>query len=46
MANDKDEYTKGVDQLWTGCIRDKNLVVIVVDAANLETAQRIVKSIE
>ncbi|NNK94968.1 MAG: hypothetical protein HKP41_11520 [Desulfobacterales bacterium] len=46
MANAKDEYTKGVDQLWTGCIRDKNLVVIVVDAPNLETAQKLVKNID
>jgi len=46
MADAKDEYTKGVDQLWTGCIRDKNLVMIVVDAPNLETAQRILKNIE
>lgn len=46
MANAKGEYTKGVDQLWTGCIRDKNLVVIVVDAPNLETAQKLVKSVD
>ena len=46
MVNSTDEFTKGVNQLWMGCIRDDNLVMVVVDAPNLEAAQRLVKSVE
>ena len=46
MADTNDEYTLGDDQLWTGCIRTNNLLVIVVDAPNMETAKRLVKGVE
>lgn len=46
MADPKDHFSQDVDQLWTGSIRDKNLLVIVVDAPNLETAQSLVRRVE
>ncbi|NNK14064.1 MAG: hypothetical protein HKP52_07490 [Desulfofustis sp.] len=46
MTDDKNDYTIGVDQLWIGCVRDKDLLVIVVDAPDMETAKRIVKGVE
>ena len=46
MVGVKNGYAFGDDQLWIGCIRDKNLVVIVVDAPNLETAQRLVQGVK
>lgn len=46
MDDAKEEYTYGVDQLWMGCIRDKNLVVIVVDAPSLEMARMLVQGVE
>jgi hypothetical protein len=45
MAGTIDEYTPGDDQLWTGCIRNNNLLVIVVDAPDMETARRLVKGV-
>jgi hypothetical protein len=46
MADAEDDYTVGVDQLWTGSVRDNSLLVIVVDAPDMETAQRLVKGVE
>jgi hypothetical protein len=46
MVGAKNGYAYGDDQLWAGCTRDNNLVVIVVDAPNLETAQRLVQGVE
>lgn len=46
MADAQDEYTQGVDQLWMGCVRDKNLVVIVADAPSQGMAQRLVQGVE
>lgn len=46
MVDAQNGYAQGDDQLWTGCIRDNNLVVIVVDAPNLEAAQRLVQGVE
>ena len=46
MAQTNDDYRRGDDQLWTGCIRNDNVLVIVVDAATMETAKRLVKGVE
>ena len=46
MAQAEDDYAKGADQLWTGCIQNQNIVVIVVDAPTQETAQNLLTSIE
>lgn len=46
MVGAQDDYTVGVDQLWTGCIRDHSLLMIVVDAPNMETAKRLVEGVE
>ena len=46
MAHPENEYVKGVDQLWTGCIRNQNLIAIVVDAPTQETAQNLITGIE
>lgn len=46
MADTKEEYTSGDDRLWTGCIRDNNLLVIVVDAPDRETAKKLVRGVE
>ena len=46
LADTKNGYAKGDDQLWAGCIRDKNLVVIIVDAPDLEMAQRLIEGVE
>ncbi len=46
MAGVKDEYAHDADQLWTGCVRKKDLLVIVVDAPGLETAQRLVQGVK
>lgn len=46
MADAKADLTVGVDQLWKGCVRDTDLLMIVVDAPDMETARRIVKGVE
>jgi hypothetical protein len=46
MAGVEEEYTHDADQLWTACVRDKDLLVIVVDAPSLETAQRLVQGVK
>jgi hypothetical protein len=46
MADAKADLSVGVDQLWQGCVRDTDLLMIVVDAPDMETARRIVKGVE
>jgi len=46
MADVQDEYSRGVDQLWTGGVRDGSLLIIVVDAPDRETATRLVQGVE
>jgi hypothetical protein len=46
MADANNEYTLSDDRLWTGCIRDNHVLVIVVDAPDKETAKRLVKGVE
>lgn len=46
MADAKADLSVGVDQLWKGCVRDTDLLMIVVDAPDMETAGRIVKGVE
>jgi hypothetical protein len=46
MADAKADLTVGVDQLWKGCVRDTDLLMIVVDAPDKETVRRIVKGVE
>ena len=45
MADAKADLSVGVDQLWKGCVRDTDLLMIVVDAPDMETAGRIVKGV-
>lgn len=46
MPGVEEQYTHDAEQLWTGCVRNKDLLVIVVDAPSLETAQRLVKGVK
>ena len=46
MADTEDDYSVGVDQLWTGCIRDNSLLMIVVDAPDMETAKGLLEGVE
>ena len=46
MADTKDDFAIGGNQLWTGCLRDKGLLIISVDAPDMETAQGLVKGVE
>lgn len=40
------EFTVDSDQLWTGCFRNNNLLIIIADAPSLETAQRLVQGVK
>ena len=40
------EFTVDTDQLWTGCFRNNNLLIIIVDAPSLKTAQRLVQGVQ
>ena len=46
MAETKDDYFVGGDQLWTGCIRDNSLLMIVVDAPDMKTAKGLLEGAE
>lgn len=46
MADAQDAYTAGNDELWTGCILNDRLVVIVVDAPSLSIAQGLIRGVE
>jgi hypothetical protein len=46
MADAQEVYTRGSDELWTGCISNDNLLVIVVDAPSRSAAQELVEGVE
>ena len=46
MADAQDDFTIGADQLWTGCIRDNGLLMIVVNAPDMETAKELVNGVK
>ena len=46
MADAQDRYMVGENDLWTGCIRNEKMLVIVVDAPSLSSAQRLVQGVE
>lgn len=46
MAGAEAEYAHGPDQLWTGCVRNQDLLMIVVDAPSQETAQNLLQGVE
>ena len=45
MAGAEAEYTHDSDQIWTGCVRNQDLLMIVVDAPSLETAQNLLQGV-
>lgn len=46
MDDVQDDYRVGDNDLWTGCARNENMLVIVVDAPSLSSAQRLVQGVE
>ena len=46
MADAQGAYARAHDELWTGCIRTDNLLVIVVDAPSLSAAMGLVQGVE
>lgn len=46
MADAQDAYARANDELWTGCIRTDNLLVIVVDAPSLSAAKGLAQGVE
>ena len=46
LTDPNQEFSSDADQLWSGCQRDDNLLVIVADAPSLEAAQNLVRGVK